>query len=154
MSRLAAEAFANRMQRQIYNLLRSFDSCDQQCLARFGITASQGYALLAFPAESAISMNELSQAMGLANSTMTRMVDTLVAKVLVHRRQDHEDRRVVRVALTAQGRELQGTLEAARLEMLRQILGDIQEQDWPNISQALEKLNAAVEKAVGGCCGS
>ncbi len=154
MSQTRSAVFADRMQRQIYKLLRSFESCDEQCLAQFGITAAQGVALLAFPEESAIGMNELSQSMGLANSTMTRMVDTLVAKGLVHRRQGEEDRRVVRVALSAQGRELQRTLEAARREMVQQILGDVQEQDWPNILQVLERLNAAVEKAMGGCCGS
>ncbi len=154
MNRAESTVFADRMQRQIYRLLRSFESCDQQCLAQFGVTASQGYALLAFPGDVAISMNELSQTMGLANSTMTRMVDTLVARGLVYRRQGDEDRRVVRVALTAQGQELQRTLELARREMLQQVLGDIQEQDRPNILQFLDKLNAAFDKAMGGCCGS
>ncbi len=107
-----------------------------------------------FPEQSTISMNELSQTMGLANSTMTRMVDTLVAKGLVYRQQDYEDRRVVRVALTAQGQELQRTLEEARQAMMGEILSDIQEEDWPGIIQTLAKLNAAVDKAMGGCCGS
>ena len=154
MNRAESAVFADRMQRQIYKLLRSFESCDGQCLAQFGVTASQGYALLAFPWDVAISMNELSQTMGLANSTMTRMVDTLVARGLVYRQQDYEDRRVVRVALTAQGQELQRTLEEARQAMMGEILSDIQEEDWPGIIQTLAKLNAAFDKAMGGCCGS
>ncbi len=141
------------MQRQVYKLLRTFGSCDTQCLARYGVTAAQGYALLAFPEESSVSMNELSQTMGLANSTMTRMVDQLVAKGLVLRRQGEEDRRVVQVALTAKGQRLQRTLEEARRELLRQILGDIEEGAWPTVLRSLEKLNGAVEKVMKSFCG-
>ena len=47
-------------------------------------------------------------------------------KGLVYRRHDDEDRRVVRVALTAQERELQRVLQVARRDMLQQqILDDI-----------------------------
>jgi len=153
MSRPEAAVFTDSMQRQIYKLLRSFESCDTQCLARYGVTAAQGTALLAFPEESSVSMNELSQTMGLANSTMTRMVDQLVAKGLARRRQGDEDRRVVRVALTAQGQGLQRTLEEARRELLRRILGDIKEGEWPTVLHSLEKLNGAVEKVMKGFCG-
>lgn len=153
MSGVETVVVAARMQCQLYRLLRSFEGCDQQCLAQYGVTAAQGYTLLAFPDQSTISMNELSQAMGLANSTMTRMVDHLVAKGLVYRRPDAEDRRVVRVALTSQGRDVQRALEEARRDLLQQVLGDIQEGEWPTILYALEKLNAAIGKAMGSCCG-
>ncbi len=147
------EVVADAMQRYLYKLLRSFESCDQHCLAQYGITASQGYALLAFPMGSDTSMNELSRAMGLANSTMTRMVENLVAKELVHRWQDDQDRRVVRVSLTARGEELQRALKEARRELQRRIFAELQEGERPSILNALEKLNAAVEKTMQSCCG-
>lgn len=152
MTSVELPAVTRTMQREMYKLLRSFESCDQQCLVQFGITASQGYTLVSFPEQSMISMNELSQTMGLANSTMTRMVDHLVAKGLVYRQQDYEDRRVVRVALTPQGQELRHTLEEARQAMMGEVLSDIQEEYWPGIIQTLVKLNAAVEKAMRSCC--
>ncbi len=141
------------MQRQLYTLLKSFDSCDQQCLSRYRVTASQGYALLAFPSGSFTSMNELSRALGLANSTMTRMVEHLVTKGLVQRWQDEQDRRVVRVSLTAEGQQLQRDLVEARRELQQRILEEIREAERPAILGALEKLNAAVEKILGDCCG-
>ncbi len=151
--RAETAAIADRVQHQIYRLLRSFESCDQQCLSQFGVTASQGYALLAFPKNAGISMNELSQSMGLANSTMTRMVDTLVAKELAYRSPAEADRRVVRATLTVRGHEVQRQLEAARREMLQKVLGDIRHQDWAAIHSALEKLNAAIGKALESFCG-
>ncbi len=148
-----ASPFADAMQRHLYKLLRSFESCDQHCLTQYGITASQGYALLAFPMGSDTSMNELSRAMGLANSTMTRMVENLVTKDLAHRSQDDQDRRVVRVMLTARGQELQRALQEARRELQRRILEELQEGEQPAILDALAKLNAAVEKIMKDCCG-
>jgi len=145
-------AVAEAMQHHLYKLLKSFETCDQYCLGQYGITVSQGYALLAFPKGSDTSMNELSRAMGLANSTMTRMVENLVTKELVRRWQDDQDRRVVRVTLTARGRELQRALKEARRELQRRILEEIQEGERPAILDALEKLNAAVEKTMQSCC--
>lgn len=96
--------FAADAQRLIYTLVKSYETCDRVCLTQFGVTSSQGYTLLALPRQGHLSMNELSEAMGVANSTMTRMVDQLVRKGLVQRRPDDEDRRMVQVRLSEQGR--------------------------------------------------
>ena len=147
---------ADAMQRHLYKLLRSLEFCDQHCLAQFGITASQGYALLAIPMGCDTSMNELSRVMRLAKSTMTRMVDNLVTKDLVQRRQrwqNDQDRRYVRLTLTARGEQLQRALKEARRELQRQVLEELQKGDRPAILDALEKLNDAVEKTMQGCCG-
>jgi DNA-binding MarR family transcriptional regulator len=76
---------ADAMQRQLWRLLRGLEHIDQEFLSRFGVTTSQGEALLAIPGESRASMNELSRALGLANSTMTRMVENLVTRGFVRR---------------------------------------------------------------------
>lgn len=147
-------AFTAEVQRLLYRLVRSYELCDQQCLGQYKVTASQAYTLLALPQNSDMSMNELSQAMGLANSTMTRMVDHLVEKGLTHRRADDEDRRVVRVGLTVQGQDLRNTLESAQQGFLQEILAEIREDERPTIILALDKLNTLIGKALrGACCG-
>jgi len=143
---------ADAMQVNLYKLLRSFESCNQRCLARYGITASQGRALLALPTESSTSMNEFACAMELSRSTMTRMADTLVASGLVDRWKDSRNRRLVRVSLTARGDEIQLVLNEARRELQRRIIEELQEEDGSAILGALEKLRLAVEKAEGKCC--
>lgn len=154
MNQITSGAFAARMQQLMYTLVKNYQQCDQMCLSQHGITASQGYALLAFPQASEITMNELSEAMELANSTMTRMVDQLVSKDLVYRRQDDRDRRVVLVGLTPQGQGLRSTLERAKQELFQEVLGEISQEERPAILHALEHvvklLGSAVENA---CCG-
>ena len=141
-----------KVQRQIYQLVRLYQSCDRVCLVERGVSASQGYTLLSLPQEGSLNMNELSEAMGLANSTTTRIVDQLVKKELVHRREDIADRRVVRVQLTAQGRELWQTLDTELHDFFSQIMNGIQEDERPVILHALERLTTSLAKALGGCC--
>jgi DNA-binding MarR family transcriptional regulator len=148
-----ADSEADAMQRQLWRLLRGLARIDQEFLSRYRVTTSQAEALLAFSADSHASMNELSRTLALANSTMTRMVENLVGRGLVRRTEDDQDRRVVRVALTAEGRKLQGSLKEARREIQRLILSEIPEEDRATVLAVLEKLNTASERAMRACCG-
>jgi DNA-binding MarR family transcriptional regulator len=148
-----ADSEADAMQRQLWRLLRGLETCDQELLSRCGVTISQCEALMAFSGGSRASMNELSRSLGLANSTVTRMVEHLVARGLVRRTEDEQDRRIVRVALTAEGRKLQGSLKEARREIQRLIFSEIKAEERSTVLEVLEKLNAAIEKAMRDCCG-
>jgi DNA-binding MarR family transcriptional regulator len=141
------------MQGQLWRLLRGLGRFDQELLSRCGVTISQCEALLAFSGGARSSMNELSRNLGLANSTMTRMVENLVARGLVSRTEDDQDRRVVRVALTNEGRKLQGSLKEARREIQRLILSEIKPEERATVLEVLENLNTAIEKAMRDCCG-
>lgn len=143
---------ATKVQRQIYQLVRLYQSCDRICLVERGVSASQGYTLLSLPQEGSLNMNELSEVMGLANSTTTRIVDQLVKKDLVHRGEDIEDRRVVRVQLTARGRELWQALDTELHDFFAQVMDGIQADERPVILHALERLTTSLAKALGGCC--
>lgn len=144
--------FAASVQRLTYQLIKNYELCDQACLAQHGVTASQGYTLLSLPQEDNLSMNELSEVMGLANSTMTRMIDHLVQKGLVYRRPGDEDRRVVKVGLTAEGRNVQRTLEKERQELIQGALAEVREQDRAAILYALEQVVKSIGKALTTCC--
>ncbi len=149
---LSLTEFAARAQRLTYQLVKSYELCDRVCLTQHSVTAAQGYTLLTLPRAGTMTMNELSAAMGLASSTMTRMADHLVHKGLVYRQSDYEDRRVVRVGLTAQGQAVQRTLEQAQQELLTSALADVHEDERPAILRALEQVNASIEKALKACC--
>ncbi len=152
MSRTGSSTFATNLQRQLSQLVKACERCDQACLANIGVTAAQGYTLLSLPEKGDLSMNGLSEAMGLANSTMTRMVDQLVQKDLVRRQADQADRRVVRVGLTNQGREVHCALEKALHDFFGQISAEIPEHEQPMILRALEQVTRLVEKTLEGYC--
>ena len=58
-------------------------------------------------------VGELAEEMSVRPATMTGLTDRLVRQELIERRGDAEDRRVVRVVLTDEGRRVLGEIEAA-----------------------------------------
>lgn len=145
-------SFATNLQRQINELVKNCEQCDQICLAQYGVTASQGYTLLSLPQEGTLSMNELSDAMEMACSTMTRLVDPLVSKELVYRKPDDVDRRIVRVGLTAKGQELRNSLEKSLQDFFILVLSEIQEEQRPMILSAIEQVTKLIKKALKTYC--
>jgi DNA-binding MarR family transcriptional regulator len=152
MRRDKADVFTLTLQRQLYKLLRAYETCSQTCLTMHGVTASQGYTLLALPEQGELSMNELSAAVGLANSTLTRYVDQLIRHELVARNNDPTDRRVVRVRLTERGQEVRRVLDESLQEFHRQILNEIGEEERPVLLHALEQITRTVTKLLKDAC--
>ncbi|HRF46029.1 MAG TPA: MarR family winged helix-turn-helix transcriptional regulator [Anaerolineales bacterium] len=143
---------ADRIQRATYELVRAYALCDRVCGEQIGITAAQGYTLLALSSPESVSMNDLSQTMQLAISTMTRMVDQLVLKKLVERVPDPDDRRVVRVRLTRKGHEVQAKLREALREIFAEVVRSLPDGQQETIVQGLEVLNNAFTDAIKACC--
>ena len=78
------------------------------------------------------------------SGTMTNRVDRLVARGLVERRPDPDDRRGVLVSLTASGRR---TVDAALVELLaheREILGALDTAEATRLADALRTLARSV----------
>lgn len=152
MSTSPLDAFAINLQHQVYRLVREYELCDQMCMGQYRVTASQGYTMLTLPESESMTMNALSEAMGLANSTMTRMIDQLVGKGFVRREADEEDRRVVCVSLTAQGKETRRNLEQAQQYFFGQVLTEIPQDERHVFLQVLERIVAAIEKVRKNGC--
>ncbi len=146
-----ARDFASQVLHLISELVKNNEMCDRECLVQYGVTASQGYTILSISEEGTLSMNELSKTMGVDNSTMTRMVDQLVEKILVYRKPDEKDRRLVRVGLTEQGHGLRRDLEEELKNFYKTALDEISEEERPSIIRSLEQLNKAITKAIETC---
>jgi DNA-binding MarR family transcriptional regulator len=67
-------------------------------------------------------MRELADRALVAVSTATGVVDKLVKKGLVHREREEEDRRVVRVGLTDEGRRVFESVMEMRMTFCREML--------------------------------
>lgn len=142
---IPADEFAQSVQRLVYKLGKNYQLCDRACLSRYGVTGSQGYSLLAVPQDGAASMNELSEKMGLASSTMTRMIDQLCNKGLVERGPDHEDRRVVRVWLTEKGHAVQQNLRQILKDFFRHALKGFAAEERAGVLETLQRVAEATD---------
>jgi len=144
---------ASDLQRLVDDLVRYCSLCDSYCTEQLGITAAQGYTLLAIPETESITMNELSLSMKLANSTMTRMVDQLIQKGMVNRTNDIQDRRVVLIRLTEIGRDKKSKLSTMLDDFFIQVLGEISLEKRAIAIENIQILNRAILKTLKSCCG-
>lgn len=79
-------------------------------LAGYNVTPPQWGVLVALWEQDGLSLSELAKRSFFDGPTMTGIVDRLEKANLVERRRDSNDRRVISVYLTDEGRELQAQL--------------------------------------------
>src|ERR1700759_3987135 len=86
------------------------------------VTLPQYRALVVLAAQGPQGTAELAAALAVNPSTATRMCDRLVRKGLVRRHRQSGDRRTVRIALTAPGRDLVTEVSQRRRAELARLL--------------------------------
>jgi DNA-binding MarR family transcriptional regulator len=87
------------------------------------VTLPQYRALVVLAAAGPQGMAELAAVLAVNPSTATRLCDRLVRKGLVRRHRQAGDRRLVRIALTAAGRDLVAEVTRRRRAELARLLG-------------------------------
>src|SRR5262245_50457564 len=87
--------------------------------SRHGSTPTQINVLKLLLEVGDLSLSELSRRMAATNSTVTGIVDRMVAAELVAREQSAEDRRVWKIRLTPPGKAIAKRLDVAPWEILR-----------------------------------
>ena len=91
-------------------------------------------------AQEPVSMGELSRELEVPLSTATRLMDWLVKNDYARRLPDSEDRRIVRMALTDEGRSLYQTINDYLLERLERVMGHFTPEERESILALLRKL--------------
>ncbi|HMJ32962.1 MAG TPA: MarR family transcriptional regulator [Baekduia sp.] len=91
-------------------------------------------------AEHELTPSELAKFVGLSPAATGRAVDALTRQDIVSRREDEQDRRVKRLALTERGREYVNRISAARREGLVQLTKTLDDDQRAALSDALAPL--------------
>lgn len=98
-------AIAEIMQ-SLRRIFKAIQDYFQEISKKYGITGPQLWALKTVAANGSLSLGELSKKMYLHPSTISGVVDRLEKKGFVVRDRGQEDRRVVKVQLTPQGKRI------------------------------------------------
>ncbi|MEL7568862.1 MAG: MarR family winged helix-turn-helix transcriptional regulator [Dehalobacterium sp.] len=88
-----------------------------------------------------ITMGELQNKMFLAPSSITSLVDSLVDSKLLRRGNHPEDRRVIKLFITEEGKKILEEVCAFRYQNLEEALKKIPPDEYPVLIKALEILN-------------
>ena len=87
-----------------------------------------------------LSLKEAAEVVHVSMPAASRMVDDLVRRGFAQRREDEDDRRMKRVALTENGRAAIRRLNAARLSGLEQFTDGLTAAERASLATALEQL--------------
>ncbi len=120
------EVFGRRMIELLPQMIRGFARHESNTLSRGEITLPQFWTLEYLGREKDCPMNELAQFLGISRPAATGLVDRLATQGLVHRAHDTQDRRIVRVGITAKGRRIVHTVWEQKRRMITEVFGQIQ----------------------------
>ncbi len=104
------------------------------------ISAQESQLLLSVGTKDALKMSEIASALQLTLSSVTALVDKLEAKAFVARHRSLEDRRIVRVSLTAEGRKLYDLVEGAQRELSMSVLKVLSREEQDMLLALFRKL--------------
>ena len=127
----------------IDNLRRVFQVVNEQSKKverETGLTGPQLWAIKVIAEAGPIKVSELARRMYLHPATVVGILDRLEVRALVSRTRSHEDRRVVEIELTGQGKDLVTKAPEVAQGLLVKGLEPLQEEKLLHIADGLEQL--------------
>jgi len=103
--------------------------------------------------EDGLSRQQLADRTIKDQTTVTRLLDSLVRKGFVRREQDMADRRVVLVLLTESGRQLESRLVPAALELMSDASLGVSEKDLAITLKTLRRVQENLLKRASSSAG-
>jgi MarR family transcriptional regulator, organic hydroperoxide resistance regulator len=110
-----------------------------------GINVSQSFILQCLLYNNGCTLSEISVRAQIENSSLTTMADKLERLGLVERKSDPQNRRVIRLFLTASGKELAEKVQSSGEEFdryLRNVLGE----DMDKLFDSLNQISASISQ--------
>ena len=102
--------------------------------------------LMTLDTDGELPMGALADALDVSQASITGIIDRMEQRGIVERRRDDGDRRVVRVAMTDEGRRLIGLVDAQRREHMAQLLLELDDRELEGFLAGLSALRRARER--------
>lgn len=115
-------------------------------LKDFGLTPCQFEVLIILCEEDGILLSELGRRVSRDGPTITGVIDRMEKKVLVKRKRDSHDRRVVKVILTPKGKGMEEQLSLTKKQILEKITKDLSARELTLLDTVLVKMMKNVEE--------
>ena len=131
------------------DLAKAFRTDEPQEVLHMDISFPEIFVLRQLSSNEKPTMSELGRSISMDLSTLTRTVDKLVKKEFVARKRDPEDRRMVRVALTAKGRRIISRFEEARKKHIESILRQMTSPERRDLLNIFKTLHARIYGKTG-----
>lgn len=142
--------FADRLGQIIPVMMKDFARRQMGELFKVKITFPQFFILQFLHIEGESKMTDMARFMNVTTAAMTGLADRLVKSGYVKRIYDPDDRRVIKIELTANGEEIVKNVNQHRRQMIIKMFGKISGADRMNylriLTQIKETLTNGIDK--------
>jgi len=114
----------------------------QELLEPFGLTAFHWLVLCCLWEEDGLPTCSIGEKLQQVGGTITGVLDRMEERGLVHRERDIDDRRIWRIWLTKEGKQLETVLPPLAMELREQVLLGIPLQERERFSQLVDQAIA------------
>jgi DNA-binding MarR family transcriptional regulator len=122
----------------VFNILRTF--------VDFDYSLPQLATLLLLDEEGELTIKQVTEILGRSVSATSRLLDQLVERGMVSRREDEHDRRSKRIAMTEKGSMLIATLEQRRADAQVAVMEYYSPEEQTEINRAMALLAEAGQR--------
>ncbi len=129
----------NRVRTAIFTALDAELAADAN-LAAFEVSAAQFVVIASLALGEADSASQLCKGISYDAGAMTRMIDRLESKGLIRRRRDADDRRLVNLELTEQGRNAFPPMRLCAMRVLNRFLRGFSPGDARQLESLLQRM--------------
>ena len=112
----------------------------------FAVNMSQLKAMTAFSEDSLLSMGELCKMANIKMPSMTEVVDRFEKEGILERIRNNEDRRVVKVKMTAKGKKMHKEVLKRRANELTKMFGVLPTEDRTKLVDSLKNVSEILIK--------
>jgi DNA-binding MarR family transcriptional regulator len=134
-----------RVLQSLRRIIRAVALHSRKLSMQHNVTGPQLACLLAVSGHGPLTASSLAREVHLSPSTIVGILDRLEQKGLVLRQRSSQDRRVINIAITAQGRELANSAPSPLQDTLAKALQGLPEIEQASIVLSLEKIVALME---------
>lgn len=114
--------------------------CVEVALEQFDLTPNQFLMLLRLSHKEGLSAAELARGIGVRPQSLTEIINPLSEKGLIEREESPEHRRVLRITLTAEGRQLLARALRIGHQLEKELVADLSAGELAALLAALEKI--------------
>ena len=123
---------------------------DKKLMAVFNTLAPQEFhVMMTVGHTGGCIMSDIAGAVQLSLSSITGIVDKLEAKGIAKRDRSVEDRRIVRVVLTGEGRKVYKTAMDGHLEFVRNLLKTLEPHEQDMLLPLFRKISGVIKSRKG-----
>lgn len=125
---------------------RTMKNIHDKRFQEYGITVSQASLLHQLWHEDGLTQTQIQEKLSMRGASVSGLVDGLLKKGLIIRKQDEDDARYKRLYLTEQGREIEGKTIGLMMELDEEIMDGFDQEENAMLICWMKKLYSNLDK--------